>query len=91
VILQIGIHSLKDRKVVVIVVPERPPHQMFDPLAVNGAKLAVHFADEITVSARREIDPGSQEFRGCVQCKVCGFWYQSDSDNFGLAAGIEKA
>ena len=46
-ILQIGIHSLKDRKVVVIVVPERPPHQMFDPLAVNGAKLAVHFADDI--------------------------------------------
>jgi len=44
-ILQIGIDSLNDREVVAIVIPERPPHKVLDPLSVNRTELTIHLPD----------------------------------------------
>ena len=58
-ILQIGINSLNNRKIIAIVIPERPTHKVFNPLWVDSAELTFHLPDEIAVSPRSEVHSGA--------------------------------
>ena len=73
-ILKIGVHRLQNRKVRAIVIPDRPIHQVLNPLLVNWSKLAVDLPYQITMPALSKINPASQQLCGFVKREVRSFW-----------------